>query len=77
MDIEQLQYDKRVMVQFQPNAWCDEEAMEQWVKTSWKQYVKDKILLVLDLQRMLSQICWWRVSKNHCARYAIIVKFVW
>ena len=48
---EQLKYDKRVTVQFQPNAWCDEEAMERWIRTSWKPYVKEEILLVLDLHK--------------------------
>lgn len=48
---EQLKYDKRVMVQFQPNAWCDEEAMKRWIRTSWKPYVKEEILLVLDLHK--------------------------
>ena len=48
---ERLQYDKRVTVHFQPNAWCDEEAMEQWVKTSWKPFVDDEILLVLDMHK--------------------------
>ena len=48
---EQLKYDKHVTVQFQPNAWCDEEAMERWIRTSWKPYVKEEILLVLDLHK--------------------------
>ena len=48
---EQLKYGKRVTVQFQPNAWCDEEAMERWIRTSWKPYVKEEILLVLDLHK--------------------------
>ena len=26
-----IEYDKQMTVQFQPNAQCDEEAMEQWV----------------------------------------------
>lgn len=48
---EQLKYDKHVTVQFQPNAWCDEEAMERWIRTSWKPHVKEEILLVLDLHK--------------------------
>ena len=38
-------------VQFHPNAWCDEEAMEQWVKTSWKPFLNEEVLLVLDLHK--------------------------
>ena len=34
---EQLQYDRRVTVRFQPNAWCDQAVMEYWVKNCWKQ----------------------------------------
>ena len=52
---EHLKYDRRVNVQFQPNAWCDEEAMEQWVKTSWKPFVNEEVLLVLDLHKAQRQ----------------------
>ena len=48
---ERLQYDSRVMVRFQENAWCDEEAMEYWAKNCWKPKVKDPMLLVLDLHK--------------------------
>ena len=48
---ERLKYDRQVTVQFQPNAWCDEEAMERWVRTSWKPHVNEEILLVLDLHK--------------------------
>ena len=46
---ERLQYDKRVTVHFQTNAWCDEVAMEQWVKNCWKPCVKEESLLILDI----------------------------
>ena len=48
---EQLQYDRRVSVQFQSNAWCDEVIMEWWAKNSWKPHVKEESLLVLDLHK--------------------------
>ena len=48
---ERLQYDKKVMVHFQENAWCDEQAMEYWAKYCWKPKVKEPMLLVLDLHK--------------------------
>ena len=32
---ERDQYDKRVRVVFQPNAWCDEPTMKDWIYTDW------------------------------------------
>ena len=46
---EQVQYDKRVTVRFQPKAWCDQEVMEYWVKNCWKPRVRKESLLVLDV----------------------------
>ena len=37
---EQLEYDKRVVVRFQPNAWCDQPVMNYWVKNCWKPNIK-------------------------------------
>ena len=48
---ERLQYDKRVMVKFQVNAWCDEVAMEYWIRNCWSPVVKEESILVLDLHR--------------------------
>ena len=47
---ECFKYDRRLNVQFQHNAWCDEEAMEQWVKTFWKPFVNE-VLLVHKAQK--------------------------
>ena len=44
---ERLEYDKRVIVRFQENAWCDEE---HWAKNCWKPMVREP-MLVLDLHR--------------------------
>ena len=32
---ERREYDRRVIVKFQENAWCDESVMEQWVSNMW------------------------------------------
>ena len=48
---EQLQYDRRVTVRFQPNAWCDQNVMEYWIKNCWKPHVKEETLLVLDVHK--------------------------
>ena len=33
---EKSKYDRRVRVQFQENAWCDEDQMLKWVNHTWK-----------------------------------------
>lgn len=33
---EKKVWDKRVVVQFQPNAWVDEQVMLQWLTSQWK-----------------------------------------
>ena len=48
---ERLQYDRRVTVSFQVNAWCDEVVMEHWVRNCWKPCIKEDTLLVLDVHR--------------------------
>ena len=45
-----MQYDKRVTVTCQPNAWCDDIIMKQWITNSWKPNIKEECLLVLDVQ---------------------------
>ena len=35
---ERDQYDKRVRVVFQPNAWCDEPTMKDWINTDWNNF---------------------------------------
>ena len=39
------------MVKFQVNAWCDEVAMEYWIRNCWSPIVKEESILVLDLHR--------------------------
>ena len=48
---EQLRYDRRVVVRFQPNAWCDEDIMQFWIKNCWKQACSGPMHLVLDVHR--------------------------
>ena len=33
---EKRQYDGRVVVRFQENAWCDEEMMKFWIRSMWR-----------------------------------------
>ena len=33
---EKVRYDTRVTVVFQPNAWCDEPTMAQWIRACWR-----------------------------------------
>ena len=35
-DREKRQYDPRVVVKFQENAWCNEEMMVVWLRNMWK-----------------------------------------
>ena len=46
-----MQYDSRVVVKFQENAWCDEPIMRFWVRRCWKPACTDSMHLVLDVHR--------------------------
>ena len=48
---EQVKYDRRVVVRFQSNAWCDEDIMRFWAKTCWKPSCSGPMHLVLDVHR--------------------------
>ena len=48
---EQLKYDRRLVVRFQPNAWCDEDIMQFWIKNCWKPSCSGPMHLVLDVHR--------------------------
>ena len=48
---EQVEYDRRVMVIFQPNAWCDKDIMWFWIKNCWKPSCSGPMHLVLDVHR--------------------------
>ena len=48
---EQVKYDSRVVVRFQPNAWFDEEIMHFWTKNCWKPSCSGPMHLVLDVHR--------------------------
>ena len=52
---EKKQYDSRVVVHFQENAWCDERIMKIWIKSMWKRPFREdehrKKLLVADMHR--------------------------
>lgn len=39
------------MVQFQENAWCDENMMKIWVRQLWKPACQDSMHLVMDVHR--------------------------
>ena len=47
----QLQYDRRVIVTFQKNAWCDKGVMISWVCQQWKPACHGDMMLVLDVHR--------------------------
>ena len=33
---EKKQWDKKVAVVVQPNAWCDEDVMKDWINNEWR-----------------------------------------
>ncbi len=39
------------MVQFQENAWCDENMKRIWVRQLWKPACQDRMHLVMDVHR--------------------------
>eukprot|EP00117_Sycon_ciliatum_P034900 scpid75057/ scgid26549/ Pogo transposable element with KRAB domain len=48
---EKQQYDHRVTVHFQENAWCDESVFLFWARHMWPRDVATEKLLVIDSQR--------------------------
>ena len=48
---ERVTYDKKVVVRFQQNAWCDEEVMKFWVTHCWKPACNGPMHLILDVHR--------------------------
>ena len=48
---ERVQYDRRVAVQFQPNAWCDEAVMSCWITLNWKPACTGPMHLIADVHR--------------------------
>lgn len=57
-DKEKKQYDSRVVVHFQENAWCDEKIMMYWIKSIWKRPFRESeklICFMLKQQSMLSR----------------------
>ena len=54
-EAEKKQYDSRVVVHFQENAWCDENVMKFWSRHMWKRPYSDDAsrprLRVADVHR--------------------------
>lgn len=50
---EKVKYDSRVVVQFQQNAWCDEQVMLFWINNMWKPLANQfkPTMLVADVHR--------------------------
>ena len=48
---EKQQYDHRVVVHFQENAWCDENAFLFWARHVWRRDVQTRKLLIIDSHR--------------------------
>ena len=48
---EQVRYERRVVVKFQQNAWCDGDMMKYWVRQCWKPTCQGSMHLVLDVHR--------------------------
>ena len=46
-----VRYDRRVVVKFQPNAWCDEDMMKFWVRQMWAPICDGPMHLILDVHR--------------------------
>ena len=48
---ERMKYDRRVSVEFQQNAWCDEQIMKIWVRQMRKPACHENMVLVMDVHR--------------------------
>ena len=70
---ETVQYDRRVVVKFQVNAWCDEEVMRFWVNKCWKPACTDSMLLVMDVHKAQKTEAIQDLLQTKCATDATYV----
>ena len=68
-----MQYDKRVIVQFQENAWCNEKMMEYWAMNYWKPHVTEESILVLDLHKAQKTERIQDILTNQCKAVPVFV----
>ena len=48
---EIVRHNRRVIVKFHANAWCDEDMMKFWVRQMWKPVCDGPMHLILDVHR--------------------------
>jgi len=72
---EKSQWDHRVVVQFQPNAWADEKVMKFWFRHMWKPHgFKEKPrLLVADVHKSQKTVEILRIVREECNTTMAIV----
>ena len=69
----QLQYDTRVRVSFQDNAWCNEQIMRQWIIQQWKPACSGDMLLALDVHKAQTTEAIQDCLKEECNTYPVYV----
>lgn len=63
---EKLEYDKRVVVVYQENAWCDEKVMAAWIRHQWKPFCEGNMLLITDVHRAQKTEAILILLRNQC-----------
>ena len=76
-DKEKKQYDSRVVVRFQVNAWCDEQVMKFWIKTMWKRPFRESEgrnkLLVADMHHAQTTSDVYQMLEKDCRTSVALV----
>ena len=74
---EKEKYDKRVVVKFQVNAWCDEKVMKDWVLTMWRRPLapegRKPKLLIADVHKAQTTPEVLEMLKTTCLTDVVLV----
>lgn len=74
---ERKEYDKRVHVKFQENAWCDESMMRYWVSDMWRQPLTPEAqkpkLLIADVHKAQKTPAILNKLKTECKTGVVLV----
>ena len=70
---ETLKYDRRVVVKFQENAWCDEDVMKFWVWHCWKPACEGDMHLIYDIHRAQTTEAVQKILNEKCNTHITLV----
>ena len=70
---ELAQYDRRVNIHFQENAWCDESVMTYWARHCWKPHIEAPTFLILDEHKAQKTDALMDIHRLKCRTTPVLV----